>query len=48
MYKVKVDGIVQKYDPAFTPERHNAILPENYRWTAWHDGKSCPSNRRPT
>jgi branched-chain amino acid transport system substrate-binding protein len=47
MYKVKFDGIVQKYDPAFTPDRHNAILPENYRWTAWHNGQILPIEQTP-
>jgi branched-chain amino acid transport system substrate-binding protein len=47
MYTVRHEGIVQKYDPAFTPERHNAILPENYRWTAWHDGKILPIEQTP-
>ena len=47
MYAVRHEGIVQKYDPAFTPERHNAILPENYRWTAWHDGNILPLEQTP-
>lgn len=47
MYKVSHDGIVQKYSPAFTPQRHNAILPENYKWTAWHNGKILPVEQTP-
>jgi branched-chain amino acid transport system substrate-binding protein len=38
---------VQKYAPAFAPDRHNAILPENYVWTAWHDGKILPLGQTP-
>jgi branched-chain amino acid transport system substrate-binding protein len=47
LYKVRHEGVVQKYDPAFTPERHNAILPENYRWTAWHNGQLLPLEQTP-
>jgi branched-chain amino acid transport system substrate-binding protein len=47
LYSVKYQGIVQNYSPAFTPERHNAILPENYVWTAWHDGKILPIAQTP-
>lgn len=42
LYQVNHQGIVQNYAPAFTPDRHNAILPENYQWTAWHQGKILP------
>jgi branched-chain amino acid transport system substrate-binding protein len=47
LYKVELEGIVQAYSPAFTPERHNAILPENYRWTAWHEGRILPLEQTP-
>lgn len=47
MFKVNHEGIVQNYAPAFTPDRHNAILPENYVWTAWHDGKILPLGQTP-
>lgn len=47
MYTVNLDGIVQRYAPAFTPDRHNAILPENYRWTAWHNGNILPLEQTP-
>ena len=47
MYKVSHEGIVQRYAPAFTPERHNAILPENYVWTAWHNGRILPIAQTP-
>lgn len=47
LYKVNHEGIVQKYAPAFTSDRHNAILPENYKWTAWHNGKIMPLEQTP-
>lgn len=47
LYQVNYQGIVQNYAPAFTPERHNAILPENYQWTAWHQGKIQPIEQTP-
>lgn len=47
MYKVSHEGIVQRYAPAFTPDRHNAILPENYVWTAWHNGRILPIAQTP-
>lgn len=47
LYEVSHEGIVQNYAPAFTPDRHNAILPENYRWTAWHEGKILPIEQTP-
>jgi branched-chain amino acid transport system substrate-binding protein len=47
LYKVNHEGIVQKYAPAFAADRHNAILPENYKWTAWHNGKILPIEQTP-
>lgn len=47
LYKVNHQGIVQNYAPAFAPNRHNAILPENYKWTAWHNGKILPIEQTP-
>jgi branched-chain amino acid transport system substrate-binding protein len=47
LYKVNLDGIVQNYAPAFAPDRQNAILPENYQWTAWHNGKILPIGQTP-
>ncbi len=40
LYKVKYDGIIAKYDPAFeqTAERHDAILPAHYKLLAYHKG----------
>ncbi|MGI9417767.1 MAG: ABC transporter substrate-binding protein [Geminicoccaceae bacterium] len=44
LFEVKHDGLVTKYSPAFerTEERHDAILPDAYKLTAWFDGKLLP------
>jgi branched-chain amino acid transport system substrate-binding protein len=45
LYKVKHDGLVANYDPAFDasdPERQDAILPRYYKLTVWSDGKLLP------
>lgn len=45
LYRVRYDGIVAKYDPAFDasdPERQDAILPQYYKLTVWLDGKLLP------
>ena len=45
LYTVEHQGLVANYKPAFdasNPERQDAILPENYRMTAWSDGKLLP------
>lgn len=50
LYDVKLDGLVAKYDPAFdksNPERQDAILPDYYKLTAWHDGKLLPVEQTP-
>jgi branched-chain amino acid transport system substrate-binding protein len=47
LYDVHYEGIVQNYSPAFEPGRHNAILPENYVWTAWHEGRIMPIEQTP-
>jgi len=47
LYTVEHEGLVQNYAPAFTPDRHNAILPEYYQWTAWHEGKIMPIEQTP-
>lgn len=49
MYQVRYDGLVAKYEPAFemSQERHDAILPRNYKMTAWHDGKLLPLAETP-
>ena len=40
LYKVKYEGIIAKYDPAFetTAERHDSILPSHYKLLAYHKG----------
>jgi branched-chain amino acid transport system substrate-binding protein len=40
LYKVKYDGIIAKYDPAFekTAERHDSIVPSHYKLLAYHKG----------
>jgi branched-chain amino acid transport system substrate-binding protein len=47
LYRVNHEGIVQNYAPAFAPDRHNAIMPENYQWTAWHNGRILPIAQTP-
>lgn len=50
LYKVKYDGIVAPYDPAFDasdPERQDAILPKYYKLTVWQDGKLLPLDQTP-
>ena len=50
-YKVKYEGIIAKYDPAFekTAERHDAILPTHYKLLAYHKGyPDARSSRRRT
>lgn len=40
MYKVKYEGIIAKYDPAFEPtfDRHDSIIPTHYKLLAFHNG----------
>jgi branched-chain amino acid transport system substrate-binding protein len=40
LYKVKYEGIIATYDPAFekTAERHDALLPSHYKLLAYHKG----------
>lgn len=56
MFTVSHEGLVADYDPAFREasdeddvmnERHDAILPEHYRLTAWHDGELLPIEQTP-
>jgi branched-chain amino acid transport system substrate-binding protein len=50
LYTVEHDGLVAKYSPAFdksNPERQDAILPQFYKLTAWHDGKLLPIAQTP-
>ncbi|SEO66187.1 ABC transporter substrate-binding protein [Aquisalimonas asiatica] len=52
MFEVSHEGLVTNYDPAFEAydpdkhevknERHDAILPEAYQLTVWHNGELLP------
>jgi branched-chain amino acid transport system substrate-binding protein len=45
LYQVEHEGLVASYKPAFdasNPERQDAILPQYYKLTVWHDGKLLP------
>lgn len=47
---VEHDGVVADYAPAFVCTdnvRHDAILPENYMLTAWHEGELLPVEQTP-
>src|SRR5262245_15942589 len=48
-YQVKYEGIIGKYDPAFekTAERHDAILPSQYKLLAYHKGVMLPVEQTP-
>jgi branched-chain amino acid transport system substrate-binding protein len=48
-FKVKYEGIVANYDPAFedAPERHDAILPSYYKLLAFHKGILLPVEQTP-
>jgi branched-chain amino acid transport system substrate-binding protein len=50
LYTVNHTGLVAVYKPAFdasNPERQDAILPQYYKLTAWHDGKLLPIAQTP-
>ena len=49
LFDVQHEGLVANYSPAFerTEERHDAILPEAYKLTAWYDGKLLPLDQTP-
>ena len=50
LYQVSRDGLVAPYKPAFDkadPERQDAILPQYYLLTVWHDGKLIPLKGSP-
>lgn len=45
LYRVKYDGLVANYDPAFDesdPERQDAVLIKDYKLGVWVDGKLMP------
>lgn len=37
------DGLVKRYAPAFTPERHDALVAEDYIMTVWQRGRLVPA-----
>ncbi len=49
LFEVEHEGLVTNYRPAFekTEERHDAILPDAYKLTAWYDGKLMPLDQTP-
>ena len=50
MYKVKYDGIIAKYDPAFEPkfDRHDSIIPTHYKMLTYSkDGYLVPVEGTP-
>jgi branched-chain amino acid transport system substrate-binding protein len=50
LYAVEHTGLVAVYKPAFdasNPERQDAILPQFYKLTAWHNGKLLPIAQTP-
>jgi len=49
LYKVKYKGITANFDPAFekTAERHDSILPSQYRLLAYHKGHLTAVDQTP-
>jgi branched-chain amino acid transport system substrate-binding protein len=39
------EGVVKRYAPAFTPERHDALLADDYVMAVWNDGRLIPAAR---
>ena len=37
------DGLVKRYAPAFTPERHDALLAEDHLMAVWQGGRLVPA-----
>lgn len=37
------DGLVKRYAPAFTPERHDALLAEDYMMAVWQSNRLVPA-----
>jgi branched-chain amino acid transport system substrate-binding protein len=37
------DGVMKRYAPAFTSERHDALLTEDYLMAIWHGGRLVPA-----
>lgn len=50
LYEVEREGLITNYAPAFErddPERQDALLPESYLLTVWHDGQLIPFEGSP-
>ena len=49
LYKVKYEGIIAKYDPAFDrdKQRHDSIVPAHYKMLAYHKGYMMPVEQTP-
>jgi branched-chain amino acid transport system substrate-binding protein len=39
------DGLLKRYAPAFTPERHDALTADDYLMTVWRDGRLLPAKQ---
>jgi branched-chain amino acid transport system substrate-binding protein len=39
------DGLIKRYAPAFTPERHDALLAADYMMAIWQNGRLVPAPR---
>jgi branched-chain amino acid transport system substrate-binding protein len=37
------DGLMKRYAPAFTSERHDALLTEDYLMAIWQEGRLVPA-----
>lgn len=37
------EGLVKRYDPAFTADQHDALLAEDYLMTVWRNGQLAPA-----
>lgn len=37
------DGVVKRYDPPFTPERHDALVADDYLMAVWRNGRLVPA-----
>ena len=37
------DGLIKRYAPAFTPERHDALQAEDYMMAVWKSGRLAPA-----
>jgi branched-chain amino acid transport system substrate-binding protein len=37
------EGLMKRYAPAFTAERHDALLTEDYLMAIWHEGRLIPA-----